>query len=300
MPPAEPETGAPARCPNCGTPAGSPFCPECGQPRHDRLHVPLRHLLGEVVEETVGLDSRFARTIGPLLARPGAVSADVLAGRRARYSSALRVYLVASFVYFGLAAVLPALGPGGQREITLQFGRADGSAVKVSSAQPEDLASAEAELRRDGGRLSMALADRLRAMRALPPGEAARRIQSDLFQALPKVAFVLVPVFAALLGLAFAGKGRFYAEHLVVALHQHAVGFLLLVPSVLARSQVVTLACAVAIGLHTVVALRRVYSRSWPGTVWRSALVGFGYLLSLGVGIALAALLSLALFTTGP
>jgi hypothetical protein len=300
MHPAEPEAGAPARCPNCSAPAGSPFCPECGQPRHDRLHVPLRHLLGEVVEEAVGLDSRFARTLGSLLARPGTVSADVLAGRRARYSSALRLYLVASFAFFALSALLPGPGRGGQGAISLQLGRADGSALQVSSARPEDLASAEAELRRDGGRLSTALADRLHAMRALPPGEAARRLQADLFQALPRVAFVLVPVFAALLGLAFAGRGRFYAEHLVVALHQHAVGFLLLVPSVLARSQAATLACAAAIGLHTVVALRRVYGRSWPGTVWRCALVGLGYLLSLGLGIAAAALLALAFFPTGP
>ena len=245
----------------------------------------------------MGIDSRFARTLGPLLARPGAVSADVMAGRRPRYSSALRLYLVASFAFFGLSAVLP--GPGVQGEISLQFGQADGSAVKVSSSRPEDLASAEAELRRDGGRLSTALADRLHAMRALPPGEAARRLQADLFQALPRVAFVLVPVFAALLGLAFAGQGRFYAEHLLVALHQHAVGFLFLVPSVLARSQVVTLACMAAIGLHTVVALRRVYGRSWPGTVWRSALVGLGYLVSLGLGIAAAALLALGFFPTG-
>jgi hypothetical protein len=262
--------------------------------------VPLRHLLGEAVEEAVGVDSRFARTLGPLLARPGTVSADVLAGRRARYTSALRLYLVASFAFFGLSAVLPATAPGSQREISLVYGRADGGAVQVSSARPEDLASAEAELRRDGGRLATALADRVHAMRALPLGEAARRLQAELLQTLPKVAFVLVPVFAALLGLAFAGQGRFYAEHLVVALHQHAVGFLFLVPTVLAHSQTITLAAAAAIGLHTVVALRRVYGRSWTGTLWRSALVGFGYLLSLGLGIVVASLLALAFFPAGP
>jgi hypothetical protein len=49
--------------------------------------VPLRHLIGEVVEEAVGLDSRLVRTLRPLLLRPGAVSVDVLAGRQARYAS---------------------------------------------------------------------------------------------------------------------------------------------------------------------------------------------------------------------
>jgi hypothetical protein len=300
MSPVEPETEAPTRCPNCGAPAGSLFCPECGQSHHDRLHVPLRHLIGEVVEETVGVDSRFARTFGPLLVRPGAVSADVLAGRRARYASALRVYLVGSVAFFGLSALLPGPGPEMKGTISIQLGRAESGAVQVSSSRPEDLATAEAELRRDGGRLTTALADRVHAMRALPPGEAARRLQSELLQALPKVAFVLVPAFAALLALAFAGQGRFYAEHLVVALHQHAAGFLLLLPSVLARSSAVTLVSTGAIGLHTVVALRRVYGRSWPGTLWRFALVGLGYLLALGLGIVVASLLALALFPTGP
>jgi hypothetical protein len=108
-----------------------------------------------------------------------------------------------------------------------------------------------------------------------------------------------VPVFAALLGLAFSGEGWFYAEHLVVALHQHTVGFLVLVPAVLVGSPAVMLAGAAASGLHTVVALRRVYGRSWLGTAWRCALVGLGYLLSLGLAIAAASFLALALFPTG-
>jgi hypothetical protein len=261
--------------------------------------VPLRHLLGEVVEEAVGIDSRFARTLGPLIVRPGTVSADVLAGRRARYSSALRMYLVASFAFFGLSALFPGLGPA-SRVAIVRFGPSDGGPAEVASSRAEDLASAEAELRSDGGRLSTAVADRLHAMRDLPPGEAARRIEAELLRALPRVAFVLVPAFAALLGLAFAGQGRFYAEHLIVALHQHAVGFLFLLPSVLVRFPAVKGAAALAIGVHTVMALRRVYGRPWPGTLWRSALVGLGYLLALGLGIVTASLLAIAFFPTGP
>ncbi len=40
--------------------------------------------------------------------------------------------------------------------------------------------------------------------------------------AVPSALFVLVPVFALLLKLAYIGTGRFYLEHLVVALYSHA------------------------------------------------------------------------------
>ena len=55
------------------------------------------------------------------------------------------------------------------------------------------------------------------------------RLQKDpeLFKnammgAVPSALFVLVPVFALLLKLAYIGTGRFYLEHLVVALYSHA------------------------------------------------------------------------------
>ena len=58
-------------------------------------------------QELSGYDGRVARTFRLLLRRPGALTIDVLEGRRARYVSPVRAYLVASLVYFFFSVVNP-------------------------------------------------------------------------------------------------------------------------------------------------------------------------------------------------
>ena len=58
------------RCANCGAPLHGDFCYACGQPVKGLI----RHLsgvMGDFLDSVLNLDSRFFRTIGPLLYRPG-------------------------------------------------------------------------------------------------------------------------------------------------------------------------------------------------------------------------------------
>ena len=43
-----------------------------------------------------------------------------------------------------------------------------------------------------------------------------------MLSAVPSTLFVLLPMFALMLKLAYAFKRRLYMEHLIVALHSHA------------------------------------------------------------------------------
>ena len=63
-------------------------------------------LLREFMEEFLDLDSRFMRTMKPLLFRPGRLTRDYLDGRRFRYTPPLRLYIFASIGFFLLAATL--------------------------------------------------------------------------------------------------------------------------------------------------------------------------------------------------
>ena len=52
------------------------------------------------------LDSRFMRTLKPLLFKPGRLTRDYMNGRRFRYAPPMRVYIFSSIVFFLLAALL--------------------------------------------------------------------------------------------------------------------------------------------------------------------------------------------------
>ncbi len=127
------------------------------------------------------------------------------------------------------------------------------------------------------------------------------RIQQDpeLFQraffgAMPKALFVLVPLFALLLKLAYLRSGRIYLEHLVVALYSHS--WLLLIVLMLcllsiAADWLAPRAAWAAAGAGWLGALlwcsmpaylllmqKRVYGQGWPKTLLKYFALGSVYL----------------------
>jgi hypothetical protein len=97
QPPREPP--APAdRCANCEATLTGPYCHECGQ-RAAPLLGPFREVAGPLVRDMADVDSRVVRTLRAL-AIPGRLTQEYVAGRGAAYLPPLRLYLIASFVYF--------------------------------------------------------------------------------------------------------------------------------------------------------------------------------------------------------
>jgi hypothetical protein len=87
------------QCENCHQPLAGPFCAQCGQQAESTLKyfwVVILHLLDDIFS----FDSRAARTILPLLARPGFLTNEYIAGRRVHYVPPLRLYLFISIVFF--------------------------------------------------------------------------------------------------------------------------------------------------------------------------------------------------------
>ena len=85
------------------------YCPDCGQ-RAGPLRVPLGTFLVQSFTEFFGVDGRFWRTLGALLFRPGALTVAYHRGRRRRFLSPLRVYLVATVTFFLTLALLDPSG----------------------------------------------------------------------------------------------------------------------------------------------------------------------------------------------
>src|SRR5438045_3970988 len=89
-------------CENCGAPLTGEFCSHCGQHAIDYRRSIFRVLL-DAADSFLNWDTKFLHTINQLLIHPWQLTNDFNAGRRARYVHPLRLYLIASIVFFLMA-----------------------------------------------------------------------------------------------------------------------------------------------------------------------------------------------------
>ena len=122
--------------------------------------------------------------------------------------------------------------------------------------------------------------------------------------ALPSTLFLLLPLFALLLKLAYLFKRRLYMEHFIVALHSHAFlcldlllvlllnGFDSLIgwPWAHAPLQIAITVLIVWMPLYLLLMQKRVYLQGWPMTLLKFSVIGTVYLLLLSLGAAFSLL----------
>src|SRR5881396_1883641 len=119
-------------CENCGTPLQGHWCAKCGQPAIDYRRS-FRHVLADLLNEFLNWDSKFFATIGLLLVRPWKLTNQFLAGHRVRYVHPLRLYLLASILFFfavnygakGLHLEPGKLGPKDRAELEADLKKGD-------------------------------------------------------------------------------------------------------------------------------------------------------------------------------
>ena len=220
-------------CLNCHVPLTGPFCSGCGQ-RDIPPYPSVRELAVDAFSEISGWDGRFATTVRTLVAHPGKLTREFLQGRRARFISPLRLYLMASLVYFVLAAttpdvrlddgstvflglrVTPTLSTDSTPSRAQRVGEAAGSAFE--SQQPLHAAMRDSVLA-EIAKAPPVMQPFLRRAITDPAG-----FKNAVLVALPRMSFLLLPVFAALVALFY--RGRKYPEHLYFSIHLHAFVFL--------------------------------------------------------------------------
>src|ERR1043166_3554147 len=92
-------------CENCGAPLTGEFCGQCGQHAIDYRRSIFRVLL-DAADSFLNWDTKFLHSMNQLLIHPWQLTNDFNAGRRARYVHPLRLYLIASIVFFLLARAI--------------------------------------------------------------------------------------------------------------------------------------------------------------------------------------------------
>ncbi|MHA1543896.1 MAG: DUF3667 domain-containing protein, partial [Alphaproteobacteria bacterium] len=91
-------------CLNCGEKMSGKFCYNCGQKDTD-FRRPYWTFLEDISDNLFTRDSKFWRTMGYLLFLPGAMTRDVIQGKRIRYLPPIRLFLVSIIMFFLIVSV---------------------------------------------------------------------------------------------------------------------------------------------------------------------------------------------------
>src|SRR5437667_973905 len=131
-------------CENCGPQLNGNYCAQCGQAAVDYRRS-FRHVVADVLESFLNWDSKFFTTIALLVLKPWRLTNEFLAGKRVRYVNPLRLYLLASILFFFAVNY-------GAKDLRLQPGK----------LSPKDRAELEADLKK--GDLPPAAREQLEAL----------------------------------------------------------------------------------------------------------------------------------------
>jgi len=249
-------------CENCGAQLSGKYCAQCGQPAIDYRRS-FRHVIVDVLDSFLNWDSKFFATLALLIVKPWRLTNDFLAGKRVRYVHPLRLYLLASILFFFAANY-----------------SAKSIHLRTSNLSPKDRAQLEAELKNENIRpearrkieralnlspspLPAAQADEKASPKPEEPGasdqgdfgpilqmgpekpstpfekwvearakekigEHGTNLQlflATLFNNLPYMMLCCIPLFAFVLKILYIRRRTFYIDHLVYALHIHTFAY---------------------------------------------------------------------------
>jgi hypothetical protein len=206
-----PDATSPLACANCGAALSGRYCSSCGQ-RSDTAAHSVGHFLWEAVEALTHADSRVWVTLQPLLRRPGFLTREFFAGRRARYVQPLRLYLILSVVFLVLSALLNN-GPARH---------ADHSVDKPLTTK--DCANQQSNV----PWVAVHVFPLLKAACENMVADNGRQFSESLVRNMGRAMFVFLPLMAALMKVLYWRPRHYYLEHLVLLIHNHACVFLLL------------------------------------------------------------------------
>ncbi|SEW53717.1 DUF3667 domain-containing protein [Chitinophaga arvensicola] len=246
-------------CLNCGTEVPERYCTHCGQ-ENTVPHETFSHLVKHFVADIFHYDSQFLTTLKYLLFRPGFLTREYMAGRRVRYVNPIKLYVFVSFVFFfGVFSLYHDEKPEQEKkeaalvatrnskdslsatdgpEAIRQAFKDDSSAVGENMnrlandmdqvrtvAQFDSLQKALPDSEKLHGTARLAFR-RLIGIKEKYGGDTKKAMIEMFTHNIPKMMFVLLPLFALFMKWIYDKKKWLYADHAIFAIHLHSFAFI--------------------------------------------------------------------------
>jgi hypothetical protein len=245
-------------CENCSAALHGHWCAQCGQPAIDYRRS-FRHLIVDLLNEFLNWDSKFFKTIALLLVQPWKLTNDFLAGHRVRYVHPLRLYLLASILFFFAVNYWAKAIHVAPNRFSSEERAAVEAELKKRDMPPEVRAKVENALRRASSQIdeqaeqppsaaptpketATPIIDLSPSKNTSTPfekwietrakekiGEHGTNLQlfvKTLISNLPYMMLCCIPLFALVLTILYLRRKIFYIDHLIYALHIHSFAYL--------------------------------------------------------------------------
>lgn len=252
-------------CLNCGTALQGPFCHACGQHDFD-VNQSFWHTFLEALENLFHFEGKFFRNMVTLLFRPGVLTAEFNAGKRAAQMPPFRLYVFTAFVFFlwifsrqgDISAIEIGDRPAPRHGVQVDGRPAPVGEAAESVHSAATPASAGSETPRTVDRVRqfaeeqapVATPERNRPRVNFVPIDKPEAQKSDFerwvehqarrstepgFQremahvflaAVPKLLLICLPLFALYSRFFHRRSGKGYLQHLVLAVHFHTFIYL--------------------------------------------------------------------------
>jgi Protein of unknown function (DUF3667) len=276
----EPPVG---KCRNCGAPIDGAYCSNCGQ--ETKIELPSASaFLRDAAGRYVAFDGRMWRTLAALLFRPGFLTREYLAGRRRRYIRPARLFLVLTLILFAVVRIVGVapviIDPASETAKDEALAGEDKSDDFIIRLDPDMNVKVKVFETPWLGPLKQ----RLDAFNRLTPQEKSDQIFAGALRYGPYAMTALLPVFAALLQVAYLGRsGRYphrprrYAAHLLFGAHNHAFLFLIASVFVVLPYGFLQFALFIWACFYGLWSLKSVYGGRWLGVIVRAILISVAY-----------------------
>jgi len=340
-------------CLNCGSPVQDKYCSHCGQ-LNSEPGQSFGHLIGHFLSDITHYDSQFLTTLKDLVFKPGFLTKEYIAGKRASYLDPIRMYIFISAVFFlvmfsqksednsqppsapariinpyrqHVADSLRGLAKITKDSVDYKLYSSVASSLDTMKTSKDTTQSIGAYFSSDGGILTFQFGEHKYAsvrqydsiQAALPvkdrdgwighyvlnkiiPLTHRKGISGDFVfkqnieHDIPKIMFILLPLFAFFVGFFYSRKKYFYSQHFIFSLHFHSFVFIaFLIDSLVVlvigseTGLFITVGLTVlAIFVYLVMALHRAYGQSVAWSLLKGVAISVLYFAATLVGICIA------------
>ncbi len=289
-------------CANCGETGSGNYCSKCGQKYLD-LQRPVSDLKEELLD-SVNIDSRILKTIVPFIIKPGYLAKEYLEGKRKRFTSPIRLYLLTSILFFFLAQISSnkAIRNNENSNFIVSTDTIDGVVMDEASAiellKEDTLVFSEDDIA--GGKSGIRKARREHQFKQalLKAFTEKDFFLQSLYKNISYILFILMPAFALILKLLYIRRRRLYIEHLIFSLNMHSFS-LLLFSLIVTLSLIFTSASGgfvwliLILPLYYTLGMKRFYMQGWGKTIAKEIILTFIYLILVSISLLTVLIMTL-------